>query len=126
MKNKGLPGAALAASLVALSLAGCALSRSGSSEAPGAGALPAATPVLISEGVPAGRQYREIGPIEVSVKKMTIFNKDPSKEQANEALREKARAMGADAVIKVVYKTGVGFTTWGYIDASGTAVKLNK
>ena len=43
---------------------------------------------------------------------------------ALEALSEKARAIGADAVINVAYRNGVGFTTWGYIDASGTGVKL--
>lgn len=80
--------------------------------------------VMITEGVP-DKKYREIGPIEVSVKKLTLFHKDPTKEQANEALIEKARSIGADAVIKVTYKSGIGFTTWGYIDAKGTGVKFN-
>lgn len=60
----------------------------------------------------------------MSVKKLTVFHKDPTKEQANEALSEKARAVGADAVINTTYKSGIGFTTWGYIDANGTGVKL--
>ena len=82
------------------------------------------TTVLISEDALPKRKFKEIGPIEVSVKKFTIFHKDPTKEQANEALTEKAREIGADAVIKVVYKSGIGFTTWGYIDANGMGVKL--
>lgn len=87
--------------------------------------------VLISEdSVPdpsrPDRKYTEIGPIEVSVKKMTIFHKDPTEEQADEALRDKAIVIGADAVINVTYKSGVGFTTWGYMDAKGTGVKLEK
>ena len=43
---------------------------------------------------------------------------------ANEALIEKARSMGANAVVNITYSSGIGFTTWGYIDAKGTAVRL--
>ena len=82
------------------------------------------TRVIISEGSLPDRKYKEIGPVEVSVKKLTVFHKDPTKEQANEALVEKARVIGADAVINVTYKSGVGLTTWGYMDAKGTGVKL--
>jgi hypothetical protein len=82
------------------------------------------TAVFIAEDSLPGRKYTEMGLIEVSIKKLTLFHKDPTKELANEALIEKAKSLGASAVIKVKYKTGVGFTTWGYIDASGTAVKF--
>jgi len=82
--------------------------------------------VLLSEGNFPGRKYSEIGPVEVSVKKLTIFHADPSKEQANEALIEKAKLLGADAVINIKYETGVGLTTWGYMDAKGTAVRFTK
>lgn len=60
------------------------------------------------------------------MKKLTLFHKDPTKEQANEDLIEKARLLSADAVINVTYKSGVGFTTWGYINAKGTAVKFDE
>ena len=80
--------------------------------------------ILLSESSLPGRKYSEIGPIEVSVKKLTIFHADPTKEQANEALIEKARILGANAVINIMYSSGVGFTTWGYMDAKGTAVKF--
>lgn len=83
------------------------------------------TNVLIIDGVP-DKKYKELGPVEVSVKKLTIFHKDPTKEQANEALIEKARVIGADAVIKVTYESGIGFTTWGYMDAKGTGVKFGE
>lgn len=114
--------------LVALALtAGCASYRV-SSNVEGAAAPPAsaaaAAKVLLAEDNLPGRKYKEIGPVEVSVKKLTIFHKDPTKEQANEALVERARALGADAVVNISYKTGIGLTTWGYIDAKGTAVKL--
>lgn len=117
--------ALLSAVVVAALTSGCASYRTSSnimSEAPAG--LPANTKVLISEDSLPGRKYKEIGPIEVSVKKLTVFHKDPTKEQANEALSEKARAVGADAVINTTYKSGIGFTTWGYIDANGTGVKL--
>ena len=110
--------------IVALT-SGCASYRTSSNISSDAGAIPTATsPVLIAEDALPNRKYREVGPIEVSVKKLTVFHRDPTKEQANEALSQKARVIGADAVIKVVYTSGIGFTTWGYIDASGTGVKL--
>ena len=82
--------------------------------------------VFISEGaLPNQRKYSVIGPIEVTVKKLTIFHENPTKDHANRALAKAARAVGADAVINVTYKSGIGFTTWGYIDAKGTGVKLS-
>lgn len=88
--------------------------------------VPMAATVLLAEDNLPGRSYQEIGPIEVSVKKLTVFHEDPTKEQAQEALRVRARTMGADAVINVTYASGVGFTTWGYMDAKGVAVKLQE
>ena len=82
------------------------------------------THVIISEGDLPDRKYKEVGPIEVSVKKLTAFHKNPTKKQANEALVEKARLIGANAVINVIYQSGIGFTTWGYMDAKGTGVKI--
>jgi hypothetical protein len=121
-KNSSL----LAAVIAAAALSGCATYRTDSniSAAPAAGAASAAN-VLILEGVP-DKKYKELGPVEVSVKKLTVFHKDPTREQANEALVEKARIIGADAVIRVIYESGIGFTTWGYIDAKGTGVKFGE
>lgn len=80
--------------------------------------------MLIAENNLPNRKFKPVGPIEVSVKKLTVFHADPTKEQANEALRERARIIGADAVINVTYKSGIGLMTWGYMDANGTGVKL--
>jgi len=116
----------LAAIIAATALSGCATYRTESnitSEPTSAVNLKAN--VLIFEGVPA-KKYKEVGLVEISVKKLTVFHKDPTKEQANEALIEKARIIGADAVIKVTYESGVGFTTWGYIDAKGMGVKFGE
>lgn len=116
----------LAAVIAATVLSGCATYRTDSNitSEPTSAVLSKAN-VLILEGVP-DKKYKELGPIEVSVKKLTVFHKDPTKEQANEALIEKARIIGADAVIKVTYESGVGFTTWGYIDAKGIGVKFDE
>jgi hypothetical protein len=109
--------------------AGCAAYRVESNldekPAPAASVAPAGQ-VLVSESSLPGRKYSEIGPIEVSVKKLTVFHADPTKEQANAALIEKARLLGADGVINVKYESGVGLTTWGYMDAKGTAVRFTK
>jgi len=115
--------------IVAATTVGCASYRVDSNvDSKAATATPAAAPstapVLIAEDSLPGRKYTEVGPIEVSVKKLTIFHKDPTKEQANDALIEKARSIGANAVINVRYSSGVGFTTWGYMDARGVGVKL--
>lgn len=44
--------------------------------------------------------------------------------RADDALREKAVSIGADAVLEVRYSSGMGLTTWGYMDAEGKAVRL--
>lgn len=80
--------------------------------------------ILISEDALPGRRYTTIGPIEVTVKKLTVFHADPTKQQANEVLIEKARSIDADAVVNVKYESGIGFMTWGYIEAKGSAVKF--
>ena len=121
IQNSGL----LAVVAMVAITSGCASYRTSSnitSESPTA--LNANTKVLIAEDSLPGRKYKKIGPIEVSVKKATIFHKDPTKEQANEALSESARVIGADAVINVTYQSGIGMMTWGYMDATGTGVKL--
>ncbi|RAU17207.1 hypothetical protein DN062_13625 [Nitrincola tibetensis] len=79
--------------------------------------------IITEKTLPAGT-FTLIGPIDVSVKKLTVFHKDPTREQANEALRERAISIGADAVMQVRYTSGIGMTTWGYLDAEGKAVKL--
>lgn len=104
-------------------LSGCASYRTDSNiTAAPTSALSSNSNILILEGVP-DRKYKELGPVEVSIKKLTAFHTDPTRAQANEALVEKARIIGADAVIKVSYDHGIGFTTWGYMDATGTGVK---
>ena len=112
--------------IAATAISGCATYRTDSNIPPAPdSAVVSKANVLILDGVP-DRKYKELGSVEVSVKKLTIFHKDPTKEQANEALVEKARIIGADAVIKVSYESGIGFTTWGYMDAKGVGVKFSE
>jgi hypothetical protein len=81
--------------------------------------------IQILEGDMVDASYAVIGPIEATVRKLTVFHKDPTKEQANQVLIERAIQMGANAVIMVEYKEGVGMTTWGYIEAKGIAVSAD-
>jgi len=112
---------------------GCATYRTSSDSSPArpstVNAAPSARSVMreevrVYEGDLPGGKYEKVGYIQVSVKKLTLFHKDPTKEQANAALIGKARGMGADAVIHATYKSGIGLTTWGYINATGTAVRF--
>lgn len=82
--------------------------------------------VMITEKTLPEGTYSLIGPLDVSVKKLTVFHKDPTQEQADIELRKKAAGMGADAVMEVRYSSGIGLTTWGYMDAEGKAVKLKE
>jgi len=68
--------------------------------------------------------YELIGVVDGIVKKLTVFHKNPTKEQVNAVLIEKASKLNADAVINVKYQSGVGVTTWGYMKGTGDAVKL--
>lgn len=107
-------------------LGGCATYRNSSNvSSPERTDYSQRTPVvIITEGTPQ-EKYTEIGPIEISIKKLTVFNADPTREQANDLLKEKARVIGADAVIHVRYESGIGMTTWGYMDAKGMGVKMD-
>lgn len=122
--------------LSAFSLAACGTrTESSISPTPGAAVAPPASAttakpaakspdqVILTESDISDRPYRSLGDIDVTVKKWTIFDKDPTREQAAQALKEKAAAMGADAVILVRYgSVGIGFTSWGQLDAQGRAV----
>jgi hypothetical protein len=127
-----------AAAVALVFISGCASYRVSSnvespepdrSQASGTPTQPSAAPankIVLSETDILDRQYEKLGPIEVSVKKLTVFHKNPTKEMANDALIERAHVMKADAVINIKYKSGIGLMTWGYIDANGVAVKFRQ
>src|SRR5258708_5474410 len=82
-----------------LLLAGCG-TRSSASVAPTLGATTAEAAVkpapkspnqvTVTENDITDRSYQSLGDIEVTVKKWTIFDKDPTREKIDEALKEKA------------------------------------
>ena len=81
--------------------------------------------IVLSENDITKRKYRVLGDIDVIVNKTTIFNEDPTRAHVDAQLREKAAAMGADAVVLVRYGTvGVGLMSWGSLDGKGRAVQF--
>jgi uncharacterized protein YbjQ (UPF0145 family) len=79
---------------------------------------------VIPSGTTPARKYQVLRRIEISIKKLTVFHSDPTKEQANAELKKRAAPLGCDAVINVQYQSGIGLTTWGYIDAQGDCVRF--
>lgn len=81
-----------------------------------------AYPVLVTQGdLPIA--YDVIGPLEVSIRPATFFGAKPTEQQARLGLMQKARELGATAVINVTYKDQFDIISWGHIDARGIAVK---
>ena len=112
-------------STVALS-SGCASYRTSSNIESGSQPIAATKKVPIFEGASdPGKKFRTTQKIEVSVKKLTLFHADPTKEQANTELEKRASVLGCDAVTNAQYQTGIGLTTWGYIDAQGNCAKFD-
>ena len=117
----------LALSLV-LSLSGCAAYRTSSNIEEAAAGIQTGQPQkdiqILTSGEVFSKKYQELQRIEISIKKLTAFHADPTREMANAELKKKAAQIGADAVINVQYQSGIGLMTWGYIDAQGTGVKV--
>lgn len=114
--------------LTVLALSGCATWTSGSVDTTRADmAASAKTPIekiLITDTDVVDRKYRSLGDIAVTVNKTTIFNADPTPALVNDALKQRASDMGADAVILVRYgKGGVSFMSWGSLEGKGRAIK---
>jgi len=118
--------------LVAPLLAACG-TRSSASIDPvlGASAVPkpaaivpkAPKDVLVTADDIANHRYHSVGDISVTVSKWTLFDADPTPAKVDDALREKAASIGADAVVLVRYGTeGIGAFSWGSLDGKGRAV----
>lgn len=105
---------------------GCASYRTSSNIESGGQATTAVKKVPIFEGSSdPGKKFRTTQKIEVSIKKLTLFHADPTKEQANAELEKRASTIGCDAITNAQYQTGIGLTTWGYIDAQGNCAKFD-
>ncbi len=73
------------------------------------------------------RRYVSLGDVSAEVAKWTIFDKDPTREQVDTALRAQAAKLGADAVVLVRYGTvGITFGSWGALDGKGRAVQFQR
>jgi hypothetical protein len=125
-----------ALAMAAIVLAGCG-TRTSSSVSPTLGATPAPVvgtaatkspdQIILTEGDITDRPYQSLGDIEVTVKKWTIFDSDPTREKVAAALKEKAAEMGADAIVLARYGTvGIGFMSWGQMDGQGRAVVFKR
>ncbi|MGI9168786.1 MAG: hypothetical protein ACR2FH_01230 [Caulobacteraceae bacterium] len=85
----------------------------------------AAEAILLTEDDITDRPYKAIGDIKVTVRKTTLFNKDPTRADVDAKLRKEAIKLGADAVVLVRYGTvGIGMTSWGVLHGEGRAVKF--
>lgn len=100
---------------------------------PAIGQTPAAGSPVINEdvGVPVfpyditDRPYKVLGEVEAGVRKATVFSKSPSQEKIYKELWERARKLGADAVVKAQYGDAhVTAFSWGKANATGTAIKF--
>jgi uncharacterized lipoprotein YajG len=70
------------------------------------------------------RAYTQLGPIKVTVNKLTAFHPNPSVETVEEAMRKKAAALGADAIIQVdISDIHIAALSWGARTGKGIAVK---
>jgi hypothetical protein len=69
------------------------------------------------------RSYLALGDISVTVRKVSVFDEDPTKQKVNEALQEEAYKLGADEVILARYGT-VGLSAWSYgaLEGKGRAI----
>lgn len=71
------------------------------------------------------RPYEVLGEVKAGVRKATVFSKSPSQDKIYGELWERARKLGADAVVKAQYGDAhVSAFSWGKANATGTAVRF--
>jgi hypothetical protein len=80
---------------------------------------------IVTEGDIIDRPYVEIGAVGAKAGKTTWISGNPNRERVDLKLREKARKMGAQAIVKVRYSsTGVSAMSWGGMRADGIAIRF--
>ena len=112
-------------SILALGISGCSYRNDSGVSIPDNLNAMSPSNVLVTEDSLSDKNCVTIKEIDTSVKKLTVLHKDPTKEQANCVLAEQAKKLDANAVRNVKYSSGVGLTTWGYMDAKGDASKCD-
>ena len=88
---------------------------------------PPATDVPVYTTDKLDRPYEIIGEVRAGVRKLTPFSSRPSEAKIYRNLWERARKLGADAVINAQYGENRGsLTSYGTTEATGTAVRFVK
>ncbi|WP_277060522.1 hypothetical protein [Rivihabitans pingtungensis] len=80
--------------------------------------------VLLLDSPPDNVPYREIQHVRISKKKKSLFHPAPTLTEVEEALVDAGRALEADAIVNLQYKSGTDWTSGKYIDAEGMAIQL--
>lgn len=79
---------------------------------------------IVTEGDISDRLYTELGTVTAKAGKLTWVSRNPDRGDVDMKLKDKARAIGADAVVRVQYTpTGASAMSWGGIKAEGVAIK---
>lgn len=112
-------------SILALGISGCSYRNDSGVSIPDNLSAMSPSNVLVTEDSLNDKNCVTVKEIDTSVKKLTVFHKDPTKEQANFVLAEQAKKLDANAVRNVKYSSGIGLMTWGYMDAKGDASKCD-
>ena len=81
--------------------------------------------IEIFEGEP-NKNYTNIKVVKITIKRLTVFDTAPSKEEIFTRLKRQALSLGADAIINIKYDYGFGFINWGYINVKGICVKFRE
>jgi len=80
---------------------------------------------IVTEGDISDRPYTELGNVVVKAGKLTWVSRNPDRGDIDLRLKEKARQMGADAVVRVHYtSTGASMMSWGGMKGEGVAIKF--
>lgn len=78
---------------------------------------------IVTEGDISDRPYIVLGTVTAKAGKLTWVSKNPNYDNVDSKLRDKARKIGADAVVRVRYiPTGASMMSWGGIRAEGVAI----
>jgi uncharacterized protein YbjQ (UPF0145 family) len=71
------------------------------------------------------RPYTVLGEVKAKVRKATVFSKSASQKKVYRELWERARKLGADAVINATYgDSHISAMSWGQTNAKGTAIRF--
>ncbi|WP_158743653.1 hypothetical protein [Acidisphaera sp. L21] len=81
--------------------------------------------IIVTPNDITDRRYQALGDIHVTVSKTTVFNSDPTEAKVEEALREKAADLGANAVVFARYgAVTMTLTSYGAMEGAGRAVRF--